>query len=167
MVGREIDNVFPQRASAVSEDVVLEVRNWSAVDLRLGRAELARSIFGNPDHYRVTGELAIRGTVRSFHHPHEAIEDHVAYASEDRKAQGLILIQDVKQDITLANLREVARRGVVDATGYRAALNIKTPSLEQTGYIAVLAVGMTLVIVIRHMDLSVGFLSGSWAPLPR
>lgn len=32
--------------------------------------------------------------------------------------------------------------------------------LNQTGYIAVLGVGMTLVIVIRHIDLSVGFLSG-------
>lgn len=32
--------------------------------------------------------------------------------------------------------------------------------LNQTGYIAVLAVGMTLVIIIRHIDLSVGFLSG-------
>lgn len=32
--------------------------------------------------------------------------------------------------------------------------------LNQTGYIAVLAVGMTLIIVIRHIDLSVGFLAG-------
>ncbi len=32
--------------------------------------------------------------------------------------------------------------------------------INQTGYIAVLAVGMTLVIVIRHIDLSVGFLAG-------
>ena len=32
--------------------------------------------------------------------------------------------------------------------------------LNQTGYIAVLAVGMTLVIVIRHIDMSVGYLSG-------
>ena len=32
--------------------------------------------------------------------------------------------------------------------------------LNQTGYLAVLAIGMTLVIVIRHIDLSVGFLSG-------
>ena len=32
--------------------------------------------------------------------------------------------------------------------------------INQTGYIAVLAIGMTLVIVIRHIDLSVGFLSG-------
>jgi putative multiple sugar transport system permease protein len=32
--------------------------------------------------------------------------------------------------------------------------------VNQTGYIAVLAVGMTLVIIIRHIDLSVGFLAG-------
>jgi len=32
--------------------------------------------------------------------------------------------------------------------------------INQTGYIAVLAIGMTLVIVIRHIDLSVGFLAG-------
>lgn len=32
--------------------------------------------------------------------------------------------------------------------------------MNQTGYIAVLAVGMTLVIVVRHIDLSVGFLAG-------
>ncbi len=165
MVGREIDNVFPKRAHAVSDEVVLEVRNWSAVDPRLGRTvlsdisfkvhrgeivgfaglmgsgrtELARSIFGNPDHYHVTGELIVRGERQSFRHPKNAISDGVAYASEDRKAQGLILIQDVKQNITLANLREVARRGVVNAnaevkaaTEYRAALNIRTPSLEQT-----------------------------------
>jgi putative multiple sugar transport system permease protein len=37
--------------------------------------------------------------------------------------------------------------------------------LNQTGYIAVIAVGMTLVIVIRHIDLSVGFLSGFLAAL--
>jgi putative multiple sugar transport system permease protein len=32
--------------------------------------------------------------------------------------------------------------------------------VNQTGYIAVLAIGMTLVIIIRHIDLSVGFLAG-------
>src|SRR5512144_1049015 len=32
--------------------------------------------------------------------------------------------------------------------------------LNQTGYIAVLAVGLTLIIVIRHIDLSIGYLAG-------
>ena len=38
----------------------------------------------------------------------------MAYVTEDRKGDGLILIQDVKQNITLANLQEIAKRGVID-----------------------------------------------------
>jgi len=35
-----------------------------------------------------------------------------------------------------------------------------TNLINQTGYLAVLSIGVTLVIVIRHIDLSIGFLSG-------
>ncbi len=165
MVGREIDNIYPRRKHERSDEVVLEVRNWSAYDPSLGRTilkdinlhvrrgeivgvaglmgsgrtELAKSIFGNPDGYRIEGELAVRGKRRRFHHPHDAIEAAVAYATEDRKRYGLILIQDVKQNVTLANLREIADRGVVNnnaevkvADEYRVALSIRTPTLEQT-----------------------------------
>jgi putative multiple sugar transport system ATP-binding protein len=165
MVGREIDNVYPKRQHRISDEVVLEVRSWNAHDSRLGRdilrdisfrvrrgeivgfaglmgsgrTELARSIFGNPDHYRVSGELSVAGARRRFTHPRHAIAEKVAYATEDRKANGLILIQDVKQNITIANLREIAPRGVLDtnaevkvATEYKDKLAIKTPSLEQT-----------------------------------
>jgi putative multiple sugar transport system ATP-binding protein len=104
-----------------------------------GRTELARSLFGNPDGYRLSGELLVKGEKRKLGHPREAIQAGLAYASEDRKGNGLILIQDVKQNITLANLEEIAERGVVNANAeikvadeYRVALNIKTPSIEQT-----------------------------------
>jgi putative multiple sugar transport system ATP-binding protein len=96
------------------------------------------SIFGNPEGYRVQGEMFIRGKKMQFKHPHEAIDAGVAYVSEDRKRNGLILTQDVMQNITLANLREIANRGVVDenseikiANEYKTSLNIKTPSIEQ------------------------------------
>ena len=164
MVGREIDNVYPARTHAVSDEVVLRVQGWNAFNLKTGRnvlqdisfnvrrgeivgfaglmgsgrTELARSIFGNPDGYRISGELFVHGALAHYHHPHDAIEDGVAYATEDRKANGLILIQDVKQNITLANLKEIAARGIVDdnaevkaAVEYKTALNIRTPSLEQ------------------------------------
>src|SRR5690606_11043858 len=75
---------------------------------------------------------------KHFGRPEEAIDAGIAYVTEDRKSKGLILIQDVKQNITLANLREIARRAVVDsnaevkvANEYRRDLNIKTPSVEQ------------------------------------
>jgi ABC-type xylose transport system substrate-binding protein/ABC-type multidrug transport system ATPase subunit len=145
-------------------EVVLEVKNWNAFDPALGRdilkninfnvkrgeivgfaglmgsgrTELALSIFGNPDGYRISGDLLVKGMNRQFHHPQDAIRDGIAYVTEDRKGDGLILIQDVKQNITLANLREISRRYVVNnnaeikaANGYRSSLNIKTPSVEQ------------------------------------
>jgi len=143
---------------------VLEVKNWNAYDPALGRdilkdvnfnvkkgeivgfaglmgsgrTELALSLFGNPKGYRVKGEVFVEGKKQHFTHPQEAIAAGMAYATEDRKAAGLILIQDVKQNITLANLREIAQRGVVDSNAeikvaeeYRGSLNIKTPSIEQ------------------------------------
>lgn len=164
MVGREINNIYPPRERIRSDEVVLEVRNWSAYDPKLGRnvlkdvsfhlkrgeivgfaglmgsgrTELARSLFGNPDGYEIRGEMYVRGQKLRFGHPQEAIRAGMAYVTEDRKAKGLILIQDVKQNITLANLNEIANRGVIDgnaevkvANDYRESINIKTPTVAQ------------------------------------
>ena len=103
-----------------------------------GRTELALSMFGNPVGYQITGDMYIKGQKRKFHHPKDAINSGIAYVTEDRKGNGLILIQDVKQNITLANLREIANRNIVNnnaevkvANEYKSSLNIKTPTVEQ------------------------------------
>ncbi|MEW5986715.1 MAG: ATP-binding cassette domain-containing protein [Chloroflexota bacterium] len=164
MVGREIDNIYPKREHRRSDEITLEAKGWSAYNPQLGRnilrdvnfhvkkgeivgfaglmgsgrTELALSLFGNPAGYRRSGELLVKGKRKLFKHPRDAIRSGVAYVSEDRKGNGLILIQDVKQNITLANLRAIARRGIVNdnaevkvANEYRISLNIKTPSVEQ------------------------------------
>ncbi|MCX6056851.1 MAG: sugar ABC transporter ATP-binding protein [Chloroflexi bacterium] len=164
MVGREIDNIYPKRENRQFGEVVLNIENWSAYDPALGRSilkdinfhvkkgeivgfaglmgsgrtELALSIFGNPDGYNITGEIFIMGNKKHFRRPQDAINAGVAYVTEDRKGDGLILIQDVKQNITIANLKEIANRGVVNdntevnvANEYKDSLNIKTPSIEQ------------------------------------
>ncbi len=164
MVGRDIDNIYPKRAHTISEEVVLEARGWQAyspklgrevlkgVDFKLhkgeiigfaglmgsGRTELARSIFGNPDHYRLQGDLFMKGAARRFSSPKEAIKSGLAYATEDRKGNGLILIQDVRQNISLANLASLTEGLVINknaeikmANEYKDALSIKTPSIEQ------------------------------------
>jgi len=164
MVGREIDQIYPPRERKPVAEVVLEVKDWNAYDPSLGRAiledisfnvkkgeivgfaglmgsgrtELALSLFGNPDSYRLRGEMVLKGERKSFSHPEQAIDAALAYVTEDRKADGLILIQDIKQNITLANLEEVSNRGVIDsnaeiqvANEYTTALNIKTPGIEQ------------------------------------
>ncbi len=147
-----------------SGEVVLEVKNWNAYNPKLGRevlkdvsfnvkkgeivgfsglmgsgrTELALSLFGNPDGYKISGEMFINGQKHHFGHPEKAIKSRIAYVTEDRKGVGLILIQDVKQNITLANLQEISKRGVIDnnaevktANDYKTSLNIKTPSIEQ------------------------------------
>jgi len=164
MVGRAIDNIYPHRENKQIGEVVLEARGWNAYNPALGRAvlrdiafnvrrgeivgfaglmgsgrtELALSMFGNPIGYQVTGDLFVKGQKRTFRQPQDAISAGLAYVTEDRKGNGLILIQDVKENITLANLREIARRSVIDenaeikvATEYKNSLNIKTPSVEQ------------------------------------
>ena len=164
MVGREIENVFPKKGQRTFGDVVLELKNWNAYDPKVGRnilkdislnvrkgeivgisglmgsgrTELALSMFGNSTGYKIHGEMFVKGKKIHFNHPEDAIRAGVAYATEDRKGKGLILIQDVKQNITLANLKEISSRGVINsnqeikvATEYKDSLNIKTPSLEQ------------------------------------
>ena len=164
MVGREIDNIYPPREQKNIGEVILEVKHWNAYDPQLGRdilkdvnfnvrkgeivgfaglmgsgrTELALSLFGNAKRYRVNGEMFVQGKKTQYAHPQNAIRDGMAYSTEDRKAAGLILIQDIKHNITLANLRAIAERGVLNenaeiqvAEKYRTALNIKTPSIEQ------------------------------------
>ncbi|MEA3310507.1 MAG: sugar ABC transporter ATP-binding protein [Chloroflexota bacterium] len=164
MVGREIDNIYPPREHEISTEVAFEIKNWHAYDPRLGReilkdinfnvkkgeivglaglmgagrTELALSLFGNAAHYHISGEIFVKGEPIEFGHPHDALEAGLVYLTEDRKGDGLILIQDVKQNITLANLQEIAHHGRIDnnaeikvANEYRRSLTIKTPSIEQ------------------------------------
>jgi putative multiple sugar transport system ATP-binding protein len=103
-----------------------------------GRTELALSLFGNPAGYNIRGEMFLKGEQVKFSHPEKAIKAGLAYVTEDRKGDGLILIQDVKTNITIANLDRILRYGVInsnveikDAREYSDSLNIKTPSIEQ------------------------------------
>jgi putative multiple sugar transport system ATP-binding protein len=164
MVGREIDNIYPPRENQQFGDTVLEVKNWNGYDptvgrvilndinfhlrkgeiigfaglMGSGRTELALSIFGNPAGYQLKGEMYLKGKKVHMGHPRDAIKGGLAYVSEDRKGDGLILMQDVKENITLANLRQISNRGVVNyneevvvSNEYKNSLNIKTPSVEQ------------------------------------
>jgi len=164
MVGRSIENIYPPRASKPDESVVLEVRNWGAYDPNLGRkvlnnvnfkvhkgevvglsglvgsgrTELARSMFGNPDGYAITGELSFKGRKQRFAHPRGAIRAGLAYATEDRKKNGLVLIKSIQENISLANLQGVSKNGIINeeldkqtALNFVTSLSIKTPGINQ------------------------------------
>ncbi|PKK87859.1 MAG: ABC transporter ATP-binding protein, partial [Candidatus Wallbacteria bacterium HGW-Wallbacteria-1] len=164
MVGRELKNLFPQKEPDIGE-VVFEVKDWNVyhpdyhtmkiIDnasfhvkkgeivsfcgpMGAGRTEMMMSIFGKSYGYGATGEIFLKGRKVSFKNPKDAIEKGVGYVSEDRKSLGLILIQDVKTNITNSSLRRLARHGIIDkdlevrkAEQYKETLQIKTPSLQQ------------------------------------
>ncbi|MDP4164785.1 MAG: sugar ABC transporter ATP-binding protein, partial [Bacillota bacterium] len=164
MVGREIDDIYPKRVKRTHGDKILELNNWSAYDPQLGRqivkdvnlhvkkgeivglaglmgsgrTELALSIFGNPKSYKLQGDLVLEGIQRKFPHTSDAIKAGIAYVTEDRKGDGLFLIQDIKSNVSVANLPGISQKGFINdneeikiATGYKNSLNIKAPSLEQ------------------------------------
>lgn len=164
MVGREINDIYPKRVKKEPGEIVLEVRNWSAYSNDLGRSvlkhinfnirkgevvalaglmgagrtEFANSIFGNPREYKLEGELLIDGQPKNYKHTSDAIKGGIAYVTEDRKKEGLILIQDIKNNITIGNIGSLAKNGVINdneeinvANKYKDDLTIKAPSIEQ------------------------------------
>ena len=163
MVGRELTNIYPKREHVNIGDVALEVKDWKVYDYSVsrqllkgvnltvrkgeilglaglmgcGRTEFALSLFGNPRKYKVEGEAYHNGKKVHYKHPAEAIADGIGYVSEDRKGNGLLLQQDVKQNITIASLRQLVNKGVVDknkeivvSSKYVKDLRVKTPSID-------------------------------------
>lgn len=164
MVGREIEDIYPRRPKKKIGEKILELANWSAFDPQLGRyvakdvnltvrqgeivgiaglmgsgrTELARSIFGNSKSYKLEGDLFFNGVPATFKHTSDAIKAGIAYVTEDRKGDGLFLLQDIKNNISIGNLKGISSNGIVNeneeikiADDYRESLGIKTPSLQQ------------------------------------
>ncbi len=165
MVGRELTDRFPPRHAAIG-DTKFEVRNWSVyhpqhadrqmiknLSLRAragevvgiaglmgaGRTELAMSIFGRAYGQKITGEVLINGQPVDVSTIPKAKASGLAYVTEDRKTYGLVLIDHIKHNVTLANFDDVSRNSVFDepkelavANKYRRDLAIRCSSVFQT-----------------------------------
>ena len=165
MVGREITDRFPKRHDVEIGEVNLEVKNWSVfhplypekkvVDnvsfnvrkgevvgiyglMGAGRTELAMSIFGKSYGTGITGVMTLNGKPVNLKNAKEAIKNKIAYVTEDRKGNGLVLNNPIKINTTLANLEAVSEKSIIDkdkeyqvAVEYKDKLKTKTPSVEQ------------------------------------
>lgn len=124
------------------KDVNMTVRAGEVVGIAglmgAGRTELAMSIFGRSYGRNISGSLEMNGVSANVSSVSGAIEAGLAYVTEDRKSLGLVLDETIQRNITLANLPEVSRNAILNearetqvAEKYRAALNIRTPSVFQ------------------------------------
>ena len=104
-----------------------------------GRTELAMSLFGRAYGQKISGEVKMHGKTVDVSTIPKAMDAGLAYATEDRKTYGLVLIDHIKHNVTLANLEGVSSRGVVNdlneltvANKYRKDLAIRCSGVFQT-----------------------------------
>ena len=103
-----------------------------------GRTELAMSIFGRSYGNFISGQIFKDGKEIHVRNVSEAIDHGLAYVSEDRKALGLNLIDDIKRSIVSAKLSKISVGSVVNTVkeyeaseAFRKSLRIKTPSVDE------------------------------------
>jgi len=104
-----------------------------------GRTEFAMSLFGRSWGRKITGRATRHGRELDLSTVSRAIDAGLAYVTEDRKQLGLLLADDVRKNITLANLGGVARGSVIDdikelqvASDYRSRMQIRSTDVYQT-----------------------------------
>jgi putative multiple sugar transport system ATP-binding protein len=167
MVGRELTNRYPIREGVKIGGEMMEISNWNVYHpddanrqviknvnfhvragevvgfaglMGAGRTELARSIFGHSYGQKISGEIKLKGQPVTIKTVHDAIDKKIAYVTEDRKGDGLVLINDIKTNMTMAALSKYfAHKGIVNnndeivsAEEYKKKINVKANSIDQS-----------------------------------
>ena len=152
MVGRELTEQYPKRKVEIG-DTILELKNFTQegvfenISFKLrrgeilglvglvgaGRTETMQALFGitKPD----SGEVYLKGQKVEFKKPVDAIKNGLAYVTEDRKGEGLVLPMSIAHNITLPSMKELSRKIFIkqkeekDRVGKEIAdLKVKTTS---------------------------------------
>ena len=135
MVGRELVDRFPKRTPKIGR-VYFEVKNWNVYDPQIegrkvikdvnikvhkgeivgisglmgaGRTEFAMSVFGKAYGRQISGQIFKDGHLLTINNVQQAINNGLAYVTEDRKTAGLILIEDIKHNV-LSSSKEDQQR---------------------------------------------------------
>ena len=154
MVGRKMDDMFPkleieigepvlevehlQRKSIVN-DVSFTVRKGEILGfaglLGAGRTEIMETLFGVTP--KDSGTVRLHGKEVHIANAKQAIRHKMAMITEDRRHTGLILMQSVRMNESLAYLRQITKCGffnrkaeIKDTDDYARKLSIKVPSMN-------------------------------------
>ena len=156
MVGRTLENKFPKEFGTKSAEPVLSVKNLEeggvlhdvsfdayggqilgfAGLVGAGRTETMRAIFGADP--LDGGKIFIHGKEVQNKTPKQAIQNGIAFLTEDRKGQGLVLMQTIRTNLILSSFKKHSKGIFLDekkieetGQGHIASLRIKTPSIDE------------------------------------
>lgn len=155
MVGRTLDNLFPKEfgtkgevalkaehlmEGGVLDDVSFEAYNGQVLGFAglvgAGRTETMRAIFGADP--LDSGKIFIHGQEVKIKTPRHAIQNGIAFLTEDRKGQGLVLQESIRNNVILANMKGFTSglflndKKISEATEANIRdLRIKTPSADE------------------------------------
>ena len=156
MVGRTMEEEYPFETRIQPQEVIFQVNNLKSksqpheVSFSLrkgellgvaglvgsGRTETMRAIFGADP--KESGTMYLRGEEIQVRRPKDAVQHGICLLTEDRKNQGLILDMPCYMNVTLSDLAQVSKSGLLSASAEKSAaekfvqsLAIKTPSVNQ------------------------------------
>ena len=159
MVGRKIENVYNREYNEPGEEALrtenLEGYRFRHVNINVrkgeivgfaglvgaGRTELVKALFGYDPI--LSGKVYLNGKEMEDkgHCPAKAVKDGVALLPEDRKSEGLLVDMSIKENIALANLRNMFKSGVVKTKNVNELadasvkeLHVMTTSIEKKVY---------------------------------
>lgn len=156
MVGRSIDEFYPARTTTPGEvvmsvdklkpegfdnDISFSLRKGEILGVAglmgAGRTEIMRAIFGVDKHNG--GTITVNGSVLNCKKPEDAIKAGIAFITENRKSEGLILDFSIGSNITLPNLSDICPSHVLHknkletfADELSKKLGVKTQSIHES-----------------------------------
>lgn len=155
MVGRELSRSKRSEDRIIQKEKVLELKNVNTNKIKnisfhllkgeilgvaglmgSGRTELAEAIFGI-DKLN-SGEIFINGKLKEIHSPKDAVEENIAFITEDRKSLGLMLHLSLLENVTYVSLDKITKNGVINKKEEKQIvadilekLNVKYASLNE------------------------------------
>jgi len=155
MVGRELVENYPRATRESLGEVILEVKNLTGAKYKnvsftvqegeilgfagligAGRTETARGVFGADQVYG--GEVYVKGKKIINRSPSEAIVNRIGYVPEERKEQGLFLMDSIRHNVSISAIRRFVRWGLVSskeeykvADEYSLKMRVKAPNFSE------------------------------------
>ena len=164
MVGRSLTNLYPEHEPNEPGEEYLRLEDWTVhhpldqnrvvVDhaninvhsgeivglaglMGAGRTEMAMSLFGHSYGSKISGKVFVKGKEVNLPNVQAAINAGLAYATEDRKVYGLNLLQNIRENASLASLEKMSSHGIMndnieqsEVEEYRRDFHIKCNSID-------------------------------------